>query len=161
MGTRSGAAGAVAALLVGGLLILAGTPATAYGDEVGTQPARSGPLAPEDVDVFIGTGGTGPWRSGNTSPAAGRPFGMVHLGPDTTDDPGGSPSRGPAGFHAEDTLVRGFSATHVSGAGCATFGDVPVLPVLGGPPTDSAAATVARGPEAAGPGWFETTLGGT
>lgn len=144
-------------LVLAGLLAVGSAPAPAQGDQ--TQPARSGPLTPEDVDVLIGTGGSGPWRSGNTSPAAGRPFGMVHLGPDTTSDPGGSPSGGASGFHADDTLVRGFSATHLSGAGCATFGDVPVLPVLGELPGDPSTATVPRGTEAAGPGWFETLLG--
>lgn len=149
----------VAALLLGVLLVAAGTPATAVDGTPGRDAPE--PLSDEDVDVFIGTGGGVPWRSGNTSPAAGRPFGMVNLGPDTTADPDGSPSRGAAGFHADDSLVRGFSATHLSGAGCATFGDVPLLPWVGPLPAKPDEATVPRGQETAGPGWFETTLGNT
>ncbi|WP_121252158.1 GH92 family glycosyl hydrolase [Nocardioides ferulae] len=114
------------------------------------------------VDPFIGSGGTPPWFSGGTTPAAALPFGMVQLGPDTSSDAAtGAPSRTPVGYAADDTLVRGFSPTHLPGAGCAAFGDVPILPVTGRLPDDPAAATAPldRAGERAGPGWYAVRLG--
>jgi predicted alpha-1,2-mannosidase len=113
-----------------------------------------------DVDLFIGSGGTPPFFSGNTHPAASRPFGMVQLGPDTTADPGGTPSAGASGYRSDDPLLRGFSPTHVSGAGCPTFGDVPILPMVGALPADPGGATVAldRGSERASPGRYGVRL---
>lgn len=115
-----------------------------------------------DVDVFVGTGGRPPWFSGNTTPAAARPFGMVQLGPDTTDDAEtGSPSQTASGYAISDPLLRGFSPTHLSGAGCPVLGDVPVLPVVGRLPTRPGEATVPldHTSETAGPGWYRTRLG--
>ena len=92
----------------------------------------TGLAAAATVDPFVGTGGHAPWFSGNTTPAAARPFGMVQLGPDTTSDAEtGAPSGTASGYSATDPLLRGFSATHLSGAGCRTLGDVPILPVVG------------------------------
>lgn len=122
------------------------------------EPATAGD---RDVDLFIGTGGGPPFFSGNTHPAASRPFGMVQLGPDTTADPGGAPSAGASGYRADDQLLRGFSPTHLSGAGCPTFGDVPILPVVGALPADPSAATVAldHSSERASPGRYDVRLG--
>lgn len=118
-----------------------------------TVPARAVAV---DPDPFVGTGGRPPWLSGNTTPAAAAPFGMVQLGPDTTSHPDGSPSSTASGYAATDELLRGFSPTHLSGAGCRAFGDVPVLPVVGRLPRDPARATrpVARASERAGSGWY-------
>ena len=87
---------------------------------------------------------------------------MVQLGPDTTSDASsGSPSATAAGYSSGDTLLRGFSATHLSGAGCPVFGDVPLLPVVGPLPADPAAATVAFGheDEQVAPGSYRVQLG--
>lgn len=113
-----------------------------------------------DVDLSVGTAGAPPWSSGNTNPAATRPFGMVQLGPDTTADPTGAPSAGASGYRADDPLLRGFSATHLSGAGCPTFGDVPILPILGRLPPNPSGATVAlnRATEKAAPGRYAVRL---
>jgi predicted alpha-1,2-mannosidase len=139
---RTTSAAALAAGLVLGIL--------------GASPARAGV---PDVDSFVGTGGRAPWFSGNTTPAAARPFGMVQLGPDTTADGGGGrPSTTATGYAAADPLLRGFSPTHLSGVGCPAFGDVPLLPVTGPVPDDPAAATVGLGRQDAGPGWYRTTL---
>ncbi len=139
---RTTPAAALAAGLVLGLL--------------GASPARAGV---PDVDPFVGTGGRAPWFSGNTTPAAARPFGMVQLGPDTTSDGvGGRPSTTATGYAADDPLLRGFSPTHLSGVGCPAFGDVPLLPVTGPVPDSPAAATVGLGRQDAGPGWYRTTL---
>ncbi len=126
----------------------------------GATAAASGERPATGVDPFLGTGGNPPWFSGDVTPAAARPFGMVQIGPDTTDDGGtGRPSRNPSGYAADDPWLRGFSATHLSGAGCRAFGDVPVLPWTGDLPEDPGGATVALDEQDAGPGWFRATLG--
>ena len=70
------------------------------------------------VRPFIGTAGYG-----YTFPGATVPFGMVQWSPDTRH-----PS--PAGYIYADTSLRGFSLTHLSGAGCATYQDLPFLPAI-------------------------------
>jgi predicted alpha-1,2-mannosidase len=66
------------------------------------------------VNPFIGTG-----ADGNTFPGATLPFGMIQWSPDTRPD---------GWYHYGDKTIRGFSLTHISGAGCPLYGDVPVLP---------------------------------
>jgi predicted alpha-1,2-mannosidase len=73
------------------------------------------------VDPFIGTGG-----HGHTFPGATMPFGMVQLSPDTRDD--GSWD-GCSGYHYSDSLMFGFSHTHLSGTGCSDYGDILMMPV--------------------------------
>jgi putative alpha-1,2-mannosidase len=62
------------------------------------------------VNPFIGTGG-----HGHTFPGATLPFAMVQLSPDTRID--GSWD-GCSGYHYSDTVIYGFSHTHLSGTGC-------------------------------------------
>lgn len=153
--------------LAGLLVALLALPALAVGTlgspAVAVTMTTAASVTPRDrlVDPFVGTGGRAPWFSGNTTPAAARPFGMVQLGPDTTSDATtGAPSETASGYAATDNLVRGFSATHLSGAGCPAFGDVPLLPVSGGVPADPASATVGldHAAEQAGPGWYRVSL---
>lgn len=129
----------------------------------GLSAAPAVASAPDDgVDVFVGSGGHAPWRSGNTTPAAARPFGMLQLGPDTTRDvESGRPSGTASGYAWSDDRIRGFSPIHLSGAGCPAFGDVPVLPVVGRLAADPGTATVpfSHDDESAGPGWYRTRLG--
>lgn len=123
-------------------------------------PASADPT--DEVNPWIGTGGGRPWFSGNTTPAASLPFGMVQLGPDTTSNTStGAPSASASGYSYSDTHVRGFSPTHLSGAGASALGDVPVLPVPGALPADPGSATspLDHGREKAGPGWYTATLG--
>jgi putative alpha-1,2-mannosidase len=61
------------------------------------------------VNPFIGTGG-----HGHTFPGATVPFGMVQLSPDTRID--GSWD-GCGGYHYSDSVIYGFSHTHLSGTG--------------------------------------------
>lgn len=125
-------------------------------------PARADvPRPSSEVDVFVGTGGQVPWRSGGTTPAAAAPFGMIQLGPDTTDDAAtGEPSHNPAGYDSSDALLRGLSPTHLSGTGCATFGDAPLLPWAGRLPADPGRATVGlrKDTERARPGRYAVDL---
>ena len=114
------------------------------------------------VDPFVGTDGNPPWSAGHTTPSAALPFGMVQLGPDTTaDGETGLPSAYASGYGHRDPLLRGFSPTHLSGAGCRAFGDVPLLPVTGRLPADPGGATVTldHDSERAGPGWYAARLG--
>ena len=79
------------------------------------------PAAPVDwVDPFIGTGG-----DGHTTPAAAYPMGLVQAGPDT----GIGDFQHCAGYKYEDARVRGFSQTHLSGTGCASLGDIRLVPL--------------------------------
>jgi len=73
----------------------------------------------EDAPDF-GTGG----GAGNTFPGAVVPFGMLQWSPDTF--PGSVNS--PGGYSYEDERIRGFSLTHLSGAGCPELQDFPFLP---------------------------------
>lgn len=82
----------------------------------------------ELVNPFIGTGG-----HGHTFPGATAPFGMVQLSPDTRID--GSWD-GCSGYHYSDTVIYGFSHTHLSGTGVSDFGDILVMPVMGEPTLD-------------------------
>ncbi|MCY7409438.1 MAG: GH92 family glycosyl hydrolase [Chitinophagales bacterium] len=77
------------------------------------------------VNPFIGTGG-----HGHTFPGATKPFGMVQLSPDTRVD--GSWD-GCSGYHYSDTIIYGFSHTHLSGTGCSDYGDILLMPTVGNP----------------------------
>ena len=91
----------VSLLLLSGLLFAQSAPPSSY----------------ESVDPFIGTA-----QDGNTFPAASLPFGMIQWGPDTTSD---------GWYRYPDKTIRGFSLTHISGAGCSVYADVPILPWTG------------------------------
>jgi len=75
------------------------------------------------VNPFIGTGG-----HGHTFPGAVAPFGMVQLSPDTRID--GSWD-GCSGYHESDSVIYGFSHTHLSGTGCSDYGDIMIMPMMG------------------------------
>jgi putative alpha-1,2-mannosidase len=110
------------------------------------------------VDPFIGTGG-----HGHTYPGATVPFGMVQVGPDN----GRSGWDWSSGYHWSDSVVTGFSHTHLSGTGIGDLLDVLVMPAAGA--VDLAAE---RGPdgmrpyadrldhdeEEAAPGYYAVTL---
>lgn len=98
------------------------------------------------VNPFIGTDG-----SGNTFPGVALPFGMIQWSPDTTAN----------GFYKyQSSTIRGFSLTHLSGAGCPIFADIPILPTIG--PIKTSPATnpsdydqsFSHGSEQAEPGFY-------
>ena len=64
------------------------------------------------VNPMIGTGG-----HGHTFPGAVTPHGMIQPSPDTRIDGWDACS----GYYIADTLINGFSHTHVSGTGCADY----------------------------------------
>ncbi len=81
------------------------------------------------VNPFVGTRpggadhGTG-GGAGNTFPGAVAPFGMVQWSPDTKKSQ-------PGGYFYDDNTITGFSLTHLSGAGCTTYQDLPFMPYVG------------------------------
>lgn len=77
------------------------------------------------VNPFIGTGG-----HGHTFPGATVPYGMVQLSPDTRID--GSWD-GCSGYHYDDSIIYGFSHTHLNGTGCSDYGDIMLMPTMGKP----------------------------
>jgi len=81
------------------------------------------------VNPFIGTGG-----HGHTFPGATLPFGMVQLSPDTRID--GSWD-GCSGYHYSDSVIYGFSHTHLNGTGVSDFGDIMIMPTMGEPSFDN------------------------
>src|SRR5579884_1244963 len=80
------------------------------------------------VNPFVGTGG-----HGHTFPGPVLPFGMVQLGPDTRND--GSWD-GCSGYHYGDSVMYGFSHTHLSGTGCSDYGDILLMPAMKKPTWD-------------------------
>lgn len=71
------------------------------------------------VDPYIGSGG-----HGHVFVGANVPFGMVQVGPQQIRDAWDWCS----GYHYSDTLVIGFSHTHLSGTGIGDLGDVVLMP---------------------------------
>lgn len=104
------------------------------------------------VNPMIGTGGVG-----HTYPGATVPFGMVQVSPDTRID--GS-WEGCSGYHHSDSLIYGFSHTHLSGTGCSDYGDVLLMPVSRSYSFDpkSYASAFDHASESASPGYYSVTL---
>lgn len=74
------------------------------------------------VNPLIGTGG-----HGHTYPGATAPFGLVQLSPDTRL----TGWDGCSGYHYSDSLLYGFSHTHLSGTGVSDYGDILLMPITG------------------------------
>jgi predicted alpha-1,2-mannosidase len=73
------------------------------------------------VNPFIGTGG-----HGHTFPGPTMPFGACQLSPDTRLEGWD----GCSGYHYSDSVIYGFSHTHLSGTGCSDYGDILLMPVV-------------------------------
>ncbi|WP_255953269.1 lectin [Streptomyces odontomachi] len=150
------------ALSAGTALLLtaavATTAAAAPFDGVPAQVHRAAPAAIDDpaqyVNPFVGTqpgdvdyGNGG--GAGNTFPGASAPFGMVQWSPDTVQYQHG-------GYYYDDNRIRGFSLTHISGAGCGDYGNIPFMPVLGSSPVDY--STFDHADESSSPGSYAVTF---
>jgi predicted alpha-1,2-mannosidase len=148
---RLGTALAALAALAGGV-----SPVVAGADPVAADPAA-------EVNPFVGTRpgapdhGTG-GGAGNVFPGAVVPFGMVQWSPDTVTHQHG-------GYSYDDDRIRGFSLTHLSGAGCSTYQDVPFVPFVGDVTTSPAVdpgryvSTFSHDDEEASPGYYRVGLG--
>jgi predicted alpha-1,2-mannosidase len=107
----------------------------------------------EYVDPFIGTG-----FHGHTYPGATVPFGAVQLSPDTRADNWDACS----GYHHDDSTIKGFSHTHLSGTGCCDLGDILFRPTSTRPNLNAdtlyRAATFSHDSEKASPGYYSVVL---
>lgn len=110
------------------------------------------------VNPFIGTGG-----HGHTFPGPTMPHGMIQPGPDTRITGWDACS----GYHYSDTVVNGFAQSHLSGTGCADYGDFLIMPTVGeqviDPQIDSLqnrpyASAFSHADEIAVPGYYSTFL---
>ncbi len=106
------------------------------------------------VNPFIGTGG-----HGHTYPGATLPFGMVQLSPDTRID--GSWD-GSSGYHFSDSLLYGFSHTHLSGTGVSDYGDILFVPTTSKPILNGKQYSIgfSHKNEKASAGFYSVTLNG-
>ncbi|TQL57184.1 putative alpha-1,2-mannosidase [Rarobacter faecitabidus] len=142
--------------LAAGLVPIAATPASAAA--VVADPAAV-------VNPFVGTS-----NAGNTYPGAVAPFGMLAWSPDNVNTSNGTMRTAtPSGYSYDSNRTRGFSLTHVSGAGCAGLsGDIPFFPYVGAISTSPSAADTtnattykadyAHANESASPGTYKVTL---
>lgn len=108
------------------------------------------------VNPFIGTGG-----HGHTYPGATLPFGMVQLSPDTRLEGWD----GCSGYHYTDSVVFGFSHTHLSGTGVGDYGDILFMPTTGDIRFNNGAdgnpgyaSSFLKAKEKAEPGYYATHL---
>ncbi len=93
------------------------------------------------VNPFIGTGG-----HGHTFPGAVVPHGMIQPSPDTRIDGWDACS----GYHYSDSLINGFTQSHLSGTGCADYGDFLLMPTVGNQVIDNQIDTLQNRPFASG-----------
>ena len=105
------------------------------------------------VNPFVGTD-----AHGHTFPGATYPFGMVQLSPDTrlgTWD-------GCSGYHYSDSVIYGFSHTHLSGTGVEDYCDILLMPVtrynLDKINNENYKSTFSHNNEKASPGYYQVLL---
>ena len=103
------------------------------------------------VNPFIGTGG-----HGHTYPGASMPFGMMQLSPDTRM----ADWDGSSGYHYSDSVIYGFSHTHLSGTGIPDYCDVLLSPFVGKVPWEPKEyrSSFSHTNEKASPGHYEVLL---
>jgi len=104
----------------------------------------------ELVNPFIGTGG-----HGHTYPGATLPFGMVQLSPDN----GTQGWDWCSGYNYRDSIIQGFSHTHLSGTGIGDLCDISVLPMVNRKPgTQKITSSFSHKQETANPGYYAVLL---
>jgi predicted alpha-1,2-mannosidase len=119
---------------------------TFIGASLFAQPKK----AIDYVNPFIGTGG-----HGHTYPGAMVPFGMVQLSPDN----GTQGWDWCSGYHYTDSVITGFSHTHLSGTGIGDLCDISVMPSVG-KKTDTVytPSKFSHTNEKASPGYYQVRL---
>ena len=129
---------------------------TAAGAQPSTATTSADPAAL--IQPLDGTG-TGPVSPGTVGefPGADVPFGMIQWSPDSSPDA----VQAGGGYSYADSKIGGFSLTHLSGTGCPSYQDVPILPTLGaiGNTPEAATATFSHTQEHASPGRYQVELG--
>lgn len=117
------------------------------------------------VDPFIGSSSLDSLSlPSNTFPGVTIPFGMVQLSPDTQNDIFNTCS----GYQWKDSIIYGFSHTHLSGTGIADLYDILLLPFTGKKDsvitqlatveTDRPCSFFSHEQEAASPGYYQVVL---
>lgn len=103
------------------------------------------------VNPFVGSD-----LAGHTYPGALTPFGMVQLSPDTKLDGW----EGCSGYHFLDSVIYGFTHTHLNGTGCADYGDIMLMPCLGkaSPDNSEYRSGFSHDNETAAPGYYSVLL---
>jgi len=109
------------------------------------------------VNPFVGTGG-----HGHTFPGACAPFGMIQLSPDTRYEGWD----GCSGYHYSDSIIYGFSHTHLSGTGVPDYCDLLIVPQCTSKPkttpgyksADGYGQAFSHSQEKASPGFYEVFL---
>lgn len=93
---------------------------------------------------------------GHTFPGAIVPFGMIQASPDTRLDGWD----GCSGYHYSDSIVWGFTHTHLSGTGCLDYGDVLLMPFTGDISVDNASysSSFSHENETVSPGYYAVLL---
>jgi len=145
--------------VVAGLAVSAPNTATASAP---TSPERALDAVTDPAALVHPLDGTstGPVSPGTVGefPGADTPFGMIQWSPDTS--PNAVQSGG--GYDYADSQVNGFSLTHLSGTGCPSYQDVPILPTVGalggGTTPQTTTATFSHADESATPGHYQVEL---
>jgi predicted alpha-1,2-mannosidase len=94
--------------------------------------------------------------TGHTFPGAIVPFGAIQISPDTRLDGW----EGCSGYHYSDSIIYGFSHTHLSGTGCSDYGDLLIMPFTGKPSilNTEYASKFSHKNEIAKPGYYSVLL---
>lgn len=145
-----------------GALALAVTTLFAQGNPAAQKyPTKlAGTLAVDPLkyaNPFVGTGG-----HGHTFPGPVVPFGMVQPGPDTRYEGWD----GCSGYHYSDSMIYGFSQTHLSGTGIPDYSDLLIVPQVGKAtkigkyvnPKKGYGSTFSHQNEIATPGFYSVSL---
>lgn len=103
------------------------------------------------VNTFIGAA-----DNGHTFPGACRPFGMIQTSPVT----GAVGWRYCSEYVYGDSVIWGFTQTHLNGTGCMDLGDILVMPVTGNRHRawDGYRSSFQKNSESATPGYYTVTL---
>lgn len=143
------------------LAAVAGATAGGPRDPAATVPPPTSAADPAALVHPLDGTATGPVSPGTVGefPGADLPFGMLQWSPDTSPNT----AQAGGGYASGDNAISGFSLTHLSGSGCPSYEDIPILPTVGAVPS-SPASTVApfsHENEQASPGRYQVRLGGT
>ncbi|MDD4395263.1 MAG: hypothetical protein PHQ33_05205, partial [Bacteroidales bacterium] len=108
-------------------------------------------LSTDYVNPFVGTA-----EHGHTFPGAIVPFGAVQVSPDTRL----TGWDGCSAYHYSDSVIYGFSHTHLSGTGCSDYGDILIMPFAqtGSPVNTKYASSFSHQNETASPGYYSVIL---
>ncbi len=125
----------------------------------GDQPPVTAATNPAALVHPLDGTATGPVSPGTIGefPGADLPFGMIQWSPDTSPNT----VQAGGGYAYDDSEISGFSLTHLSGTGCPSYQDVPILPTVGAITSPATAvADFSHKLEHASPGRYQVQLGG-